>query len=261
MTATAVPTVKKEITPAQVDELKRQMQADAGHGVSTKVEDVIVPQIHVLQPLSPEVLDGPATVSGARPGDFLMGVEIVPGRTGFWFQLCAVTQLWLEFKPIDSGGGFVASYPFTSEGEPPLGAKRYEKMRLRFESGNECIHYRQFCGVAWRNGGGLEYVIPFKSTGHTVAKTWMMEAGRANRFPDGRAPPLYGHIWKLTTSQRKNASGQWYVVDVSAPLILTDPDAAKVVGDPTHAYLMGRALANAFEVGEKVAEVDRVVDA
>jgi len=60
-------------------------------------------------------------------------------------------------------------------------------------------------------------------------------------------------VYKVTTEQRRNASGQWYVVKVDEPLSLLAKEAAAVVGDATKAYHMGEALNAAFESREKQA--------
>lgn len=244
-------------------DIARAMQEDAGRGISTAPQDNIIPQIRIMQPLSPEVLDGVDRVDGARPGDFLAGSQIVPGQQGIWFQPCAFTQQWFEFVPRDRGGGFVTTYPFSGEDRPPPGTVPNGRFKhLNPENGNDVTHWRQLAGVLWRGpGDGLEYVISFRGSGHTTARQWNTEAGRINRQEVGgevRARPLFGHVWKLTTSSRRNALGQWYAVDYGHPVCL-DPavgqleEIARVVGDPGRAYFMGRALARAFESGEKVA--------
>jgi len=246
----------KETAPAVMSELDEQMRKDAGHGVSTDARDNIIPQINVLQPLSPEVLDGPAQVDGAKPGDFLLANKtLIPGKEGIWFQPAKVVQIWLEFTPLAQGGGFVGAHEFVDENQPPPGARRKERFRMVFDNGNECIHYRQMAGIAWIERTGMEYNISFKSTGHTIVKEWMTKAIRSNRFNDGSSRPFYGHIYKLTTSQRRNNAGQWYVIDVGDPVLLSSAAAADIVDNPTKAYRMGQLLAKAFENKEKVAEV------
>lgn len=266
--ATAVAEAKKAAVPAlseldqammTLSELDQAMMEDAGQGISNDAADNLVPQISVLQPLSPEVMDGPTKVEGAAPGCFLLGATVVRGSDGVWFQPCHFDQVWLEFQPLDKGGGFVASHPFRGTGAngmalPPEGSKARDKNRWTLND-NEVIHYRQVAGIAWVDGVGLEYVIPFKSTGHTVAKDWMTTAGRAHRFPDGRQRPLYGHVYRLTTEMRQNASGRWYQVRVGEPVLVTDPVAVEVVRDPGKAYAMGKALCAAFETNQKAAAV------
>jgi len=246
---------------AEVSDLEKLMQGDAGKGVSNRSEDNLVPQISILQPLSPEVLDGPANIAGAKAGDFLVGKRIIAGREGFWFQPCYVDQTWLEFTPLDRGGGFVAQHEFngvdrSGNAVPPQGAVGYGRQKYRMANGNEVVHYRQLAGILWTaeagQSKGLEHVIAFKSTGHTVMRDWMTKAGQL-RFPNGDQHPLFGAVYKVTTEQRRNASGQWYVVKVDEPLSLLAKEAAAVVGDATKAYHMGEALNAAFESREKQA--------
>lgn len=249
-----------------LSEIDQAMQADAGQGISTDASDNMVPQISILQPQSPEVLDGPTKVEGAAPGCFMLGShKIIKGSEGFWFQPCHFDQIWLEFQPLDKGGGFVAAHSFRGVNGsgiaiPPDGAKSKDKNRWTLGD-NEVIHYRQAAGIAWIDGVGLEYVIPFKSTGHTVAKEWMTAAGRANRFPNGQQRPLYGHVYKLTLELRTNASGRWYQIRIGDPVLLGSSPAEQVVGDSLKAYAMGKALCNAFESNVKQADMSAERDA
>ena len=254
---------KKTGDVAVVSALDELMQQHKGAGLSNRAEDNLVPQISILQPLSPEVLEGPDKIAGAKPGDFLVTGKIISGREGFWFQPCFVDQTWLEFTPLQSGGGFVAQHPFvgvdgSGNAVPPPGAMAIGKMRYKMANGNEVIHYRQLAGILWTAEAGqsigLEHVISFKSTGHTVMREWMTKAGQANRFANGDQRPLYGHVYKVTTEQRRNASGQWFAVKVGEPLLLGAKESEAVVGDPMRAFTMGAALSDAFAAKEKRAD-------
>lgn len=243
------------MTPDQEAELEEMMRSSAGAGISNKAEDNLIPQISVLQPLSPEVLEGPARIEGAKAGDFLIGDNFVSGSDGIWFQPCAQNEIWLEFTPLAQGGGFVAQHVFVNEDTPPPGAQRREKNRFVMANGNEVIHYRQWAGLMWDNGVGLEHVINFKSTGHSIAKKWMTKANQADRLADGRPLALYSHIYHLTTSMRQNSSGRWYVIDVGPAIKLGKPESRQAVHDPFRAMAIGEALHHAFENLEKRAAV------
>jgi hypothetical protein len=244
-------------TPAEMSELQRMMQEDAGAGISNRPEDNQIPGIKLLQPLSPQVLDGPGNVPGAKAGDFLMMGRPLKGTEGFWFQPAHMLQQWREFLPLDRGGGFVATYDFDTDAKghpiPPPTVKQVDKYDYEFPNGNVCIHYRQVAGIAWQNGVGLEFAISFKGTGHSIVKVWNTEAGRAHRLPDGRQAPLWSHIYHLTTSQRRNAQGQWYVIDIGPAIAI---DSSEEIPDWRSAYDLGKKLFNAFEKKEKVAAVD-----
>jgi hypothetical protein len=241
------------IPAEEEEELERLMKETAGQGISTSADDNLVPQISVLQPLSPEVLDGPAKIEGAKAGDFLVTDRAIDGREGIWFQPCHQGHIWLEFTPLSQGGGFVAAYEFTGEDSLPPGAQRREKNQFFMPNGNQVIHYRQWAGILWDDGIGLEKVISFKSTGHTVAKEWMTKANQSNRFSNGESRSLPAHIYKLTTSMRRNQSGQWYIINVGDAILITSAEGQRVVQHPARAYNMGMSLLKAFAGQEKRA--------
>lgn len=247
-------------TPAILTDEEALAREFAGAGVSNKAADNIVPQVRVLQPLSPEIVEG--KLPNAKAGDFLMGQTIIPGQEGFWFQPCFWDQQWFEFLPLQSGGGFVASYPWLGEHKgrpiPPQGAKVLDDYHFKMGD-NELIHYRQWSGLAWINKSPLERVINFKSTGHTVARNWNNAAREANRFSDGSVRPLFMHIYHLTTERNSNAKGTWYQISVGNPVLLSaaNEQAKQIVGnDPIAVVRLGSELYKAFQGGERVAEVD-----
>lgn len=259
-----VPTDMPGTSVAVPSDFEQMMREDAGMGVSTRAADNITPSVNVLQPLSPEVIDGPERVEDAAPGDFLLSDNedspIIKGKVGFWFQPVCTTEWWFEFVQRDRGGGFVARYPIRYDDNdqpiPPAGATQDPVMPFRYtfrETGNSCIHYRFIPGIMWQEGHGLEYVIPFHGTGHTVARGWNTRMNR-KRTREGIIYPAFSHVYKLTTMQRKNKMGTWFSIAVGGDTMLAS--AQPVVGeDYVRAYEMGRSLARAFKAGDRVEGV------
>jgi hypothetical protein len=250
---------QQQLTTEEKEEeaLARQF---SGAGISNKAADNIVPQIKIMQPLSPEIVDG--KLPNAKPGDFLIGSSIIPGAEGFWFQPCHWDQLWLEFQPLQSGGGFVASHPWLGDvrGRPNLPAEARAIDDFHYKIGdNELIHYRQWAGLAWIDKHPLERTINFKSTGHTIARNWNNAAREAHRFHDGTVRPLFAHIYKLTTERISNAKGTWYQLKVGEPVLLSNrvQQAKDIVGDDTLSVVkLGAELYKAFAAGDLQAEVE-----
>lgn len=270
----AQPTETKEIIQREktLEDLNpdfvQEMMRDAGMGVSTRPSDNITPSIKVLQPLSPQVLAGPTKITGAKAGDFLLAdtLEIFDGQEGFWFQPVAMTEWWFEFIPRARGGGFVRRLLVkrTEDDEVilPQGVERDPENANHcyfMETDNNCTHYRFIPGMLWREGNGMEYVIPFFSTGHTVARSWNTKWMRL-RFPNGKLMPAFSHLYHVTTKMKTNIQGSWHMIETSKPHLLAN--MTEVLGDPYAAYRMGRALALAFASGALIesADVD-VVDA
>jgi hypothetical protein len=243
----------------QMDDFDKEIYADAGLGIDNRASSNITPSISILQPMSPQVLAGPDQIDDARAGDFwIKGANppIIGGKDGIWFQPAATTEHWFEFVPREQGGGFVARYEaeYDRRGRviPPEGAVQSEENPNSFsfeETGNNCIHYRHVAGFVWIDGIGLEYVISFKGTGHTVARTWNTKRGQ-KRFPNGDQMPIYSHLYHLTTIQKSNKKGTWFQIAVSDGTYLKA--CGEIVGDIRKAKQMGQALALAFKRGEKL---------
>lgn len=257
-------------------EVLNELEGDLGKGVSTDAADNLIPLIYVLHPLSPQVMDGPAQIEGAKGGDIWLknfsGNPIVPGKTGIWFQPCIMYQKWTEWIPRKAGGGFVASYDYNG-GKLPEGAVRdaEEKKRPRYffpDTGNDCVDTRYEAGLMWQEKQPYPYVIPFKSTGHKVSRGWMTKrTGLMKPGRNGGIWPSWTHVYKLTTSLQTNNQGQWYLFEVGTPQFYMPGfqdkparEGLKVVGgDPNRAYMMGKSLAAAFATG-KVQEAPEDVD-
>jgi len=273
----------KDVTKAKTtdvaeldEEFERELQADAGKGVSTEADDNLVPLIYVLQPLSPQVQQGPAYIQGASAGDIWLknaSDPIVKGSEGIWYMPCAMYLRWTEWIPRDKGGGFVASYEYFGRNNPPPGASRDEsekgRPRFRFATGNECVETRYEAGYVWRDGQPMPYVIPFKSTGHTVARGWMTRRGSLRR-KDGTIWPSWSHIYRLTTTTKRNNLGLWYIFNVGDPVLYIPghgkpyEEGLKIVGgDYKAAYKLGKQLEEAFDKGvkrEAAEEMDADID-
>jgi hypothetical protein len=249
--------------------LDKVKEGESGRGLSSAQHDNMIPQLSILQPLSPEVMDGPDAVEGAKAGDFLLGKSVIKAAKGVWFQPVAQAHRLFEFMPLDRGGGFVAEHPIPRSadgkllfvnGEPqmPADVERGTGYERLFPNGNHLIHYRHWAGYLWLDKRSpTPCVIAFKSTGHTVARNWMTRANslRLEAFPDKRLD-LFSHVYHLTTAQRRNAKGQWYELVVGEHRALDDkqsPKIKEVLADHDFAYEEAEKLDRDFSAGDKVA--------
>lgn len=260
---------QQELAEQMDPELLRELEGDMGKGVSTDAADNLVPLIYVLHPLSPQCMDGPLQIEGAKGGDIWLKNfsenPIVPGKEGIWFMPCVMYQKWTEWIPRKAGGGFIASYDYNG-GKLPEGAVRdeQEKKRPKYffpDTGHDCVDTRYEAGIVWSGGMPFPYVIPFKSTGHKVSRAWMTKRMSLIRRMGNSSGiwPAWSHVYKLTTSLQHNAEGQWYLFDVGAPVFYMPGVQDKpfkqgleiVGGDPKRAYQLGKGLSEAFQSGAK----------
>jgi uncharacterized protein YbaR (Trm112 family) len=265
-------TKTKTQVPAQVGSMRERFIRDAGKGVSTKAADNLVPLLQVLQPLSPQVLaKNAAQIKGAAPGDFICKSvgEVYSADDGIWFQPVGMYQEWIEWTPRTQGGGFAGRHPYNG-GEPPKGAKVKPQERNRptaYTLGkNDLVDTRYIPGLMWHNGEAVPLVIPFVSTGHAVARAWNTK--QLHLQHDGRILPAFAAVYLLKTRAAKNNLGEWFKIDVSAPVVLFDDldkdkankKAEEIVGDCVEAWEKGRELNVSFESGEKVAAAGETIE-
>jgi hypothetical protein len=252
--------------------LKERAKASAGRGVSTDQADNLIPLVYVLQGLSPQVNKrGDAYVEGAEPGDFWIrnaAVPIIKGAEGLIFQPCSFDKEWVEWIPLDDGGGFVGRFPFkavvetsaiekgrevkgfTLNGRPLTQVKdpRTNRTSLQTEAGNDLVETRYHTGfVNFADGAIAPYVIPFKSTGHTSSRAWMGLIMR--KIDDGEIVPAWCYTYKLVTKHRKNKQGEWFVIEAQ--------DHAPIKTEEE--FNRGEALWQALKKGEKTFDEETEV--
>jgi hypothetical protein len=201
--------------------LKTQLAEHAGKGTSQAAEDNLIPLIYTLQANSPQAgRRNPAYIDGAKEGDFwLKGTRTVfDGDEGFLFQPCHFSKDWVEWIPRAQGGGLVGRFPHCpddaveTEVESDDQPGQMQKKMIR-PNGNEMIETRYHIGfVMFPDGRAAPYAIPFKSTGHTVSKQWMV---LMNSQQTGAAiDASWAHVYRLTTKSKTNKAGTWNQVDV-----------------------------------------------
>lgn len=230
--------------------LATKVAADAGKGVSTLAEDNIVPLVRVLQALSPQCNKrDPDYVEGAEAGSIWLrnsGLPAISGETGFLFQPCFFSKAVLEWVSRDGGGGLVAQHAERPESAREVDdPKNANRKRWVMPNGNELQETRNHVGyVLLPDGSAHPYVIPFSGTGHTVSRQWMVLLNQ--KQINGNKAPGFASLYRLTTKERHNAKGTWFVFAVADAGWVTTPEE----------YERGSALYDSFAKGEKSIEAD-----
>jgi hypothetical protein len=228
--------------------LERMAQEDAGQGVSNRSEDKFYPLMTVLQPLSPQVDENhQAYVNGAKAGAiWLRNFEtpIVKGTEGIVVQPIMMYEEFVEWVPRERGGGMV-SRSFKRHAN----ARCVDKATNRWKIGeNELRETRMWVVIVWVDNAPVPFIIPCQGTQNTFARQWNTIIGQQFNA-NGTVTPAWGNLWRLTTKQRTNSKGTWYV--------FTFEHEQKVRDTPT--YMAGRQLhavvKEAVEQGRALSEV------
>ncbi len=246
--------------PASTESFTSKFKDDIGKGFSTSAADKMVPMLRVLQALSPQVKStNPAYIQGAKEGMILMNgapTPVVDGDEGFLFQHCHHTKHIVEWIPRESGGGLVGRHSFVpadhetmDNAGPRLGARKVsEKNRTKWimpGSNNELTETRYHTGnVILGPGMIMPFTIPFSGSGHQVSKAWHSQLDMYKSVVS-----VWGLLWRITTKPRRNAMGEWFVLDPKfIGYVEEDPIG---YGDIDQLYRAGRMLHDSMETGDR----------
>lgn len=199
-----------------------------GAGVPTDQSDFLIPMAKVLDAKSPEVEKrGASYVPGAEAGDILIKNAphpLIKGEDGFLFQACYRDAAVIEWIPRNKGGGggggFIARHP-----QDFLQTSKDKEQRPHPENKTKLIWFRKSTGnllVETRYVGGyaitdddppMPLVLPFSSTGHTIAKQWNMLIA-SKRINGGKAD-IWLVYYRITSKLRQRQDQSWYLFDIT----------------------------------------------
>jgi hypothetical protein len=173
-------------------------------------DDFALPFLRLLTSTSPEV----GEVEGAMPGMVYNTVtgQLYDGKKGITVIPCAYVRQYIEWAPRGQGSGApIAIYPATSDilsrtHREPGDNKDYLDNGNYVE--NTANHY-----VLVIDGNVPEpALITMKSTQLKKSRKWnsMMMSTKMMGKNGPFTPPMYSHLYRLTTQAESNDKGKWY---------------------------------------------------
>lgn len=178
-----------------------------------------VPLLYILQDLSSQVKKrDPEYIEGAEAGMFYNNVtrKLFGGAEGLTVIQVYMKHSFNLWVPRDEGGGFRGELT-VAEGEALL------RICTRNDKGHDIIggdgpfkglqlvdtrtHYL----IVLHKDGTLEPIaLPLTSTGIAESKKWMTNSQNLTQS----RKPIFSQKWKITTTTKSNAQGEWFVVRV-----------------------------------------------
>lgn len=240
--------------PAVVD-----FEADSGMGMEqVSQDDLVIPFVKLLQANSPEV----DHEKGIIPGMFFNVAtgEAFSGKEGISFVPIYLDKKYVEWTPIEKGGGLIAQYEIADKIVQELVAKQGKYKALEMSNGNELVETHYMYAAMLPNLNPV--IIAFTSTKLSQLKNWLT---KLNYFQVPTAsgkkvvPPIFAHKVKLLSEKQTNKSGQDYynvkfgtvAADLASSLIDTkNPDEVQM-------YVMAKDTCEAIKAGK--AKVDFTV--
>lgn len=186
----------------------------AGQGFETHtLDDYALPFLGLLQALSP-ILE---SRDDLRPGMVINTVtkDAYDGKAGVKFVPAATRHEFVEWKPRDQGGGFVASHEVSSELVRRLTSNGKTVGMLKTPDGNDLVETFYVYGLVVDDEGGYGHaVVSFESTKIKKYRAWMTKAKTIQLTvgnPPRRIPaPLFSHVYRLRTVSEKNKKGSYF---------------------------------------------------
>lgn len=223
------------VPPSQAKQVSPENQMDwSGEDMptgfeNTRPEDFGIPFLSLMQKGSPEVdEDHPdhetRKIEGIEQGMIIntLSREIVYHKdesNPLLFLPVTHEKLYQEWKPRNQGGGFVQSH-----NSPVILTQctRNEKNKDILPNGNEIITTSYFAGFLLGHGEPIRTIIALSSTQLKKARAWlnMMQSIKIN----GRIPPMYSHIYNITTVKEQNDEGTWWGWKIEINRVLTKAD-------------------------------------
>jgi hypothetical protein len=174
-------------------------------------EDFALPFLKLLTNTSPEV----GEVDGAMPG-FIMNTvtgELHDGKKGIMVIPVAYVRQYIEWAPRGSGSGApVSVFPATSDilsrtHREPGDNKDY------LDNGNYIENTANHYVMVITDAGIPEpALITMKSTQLKKSRKWnsMLMSTKLMGKNGPFTPPMYSHIYRLTTQAESNDKGKWF---------------------------------------------------
>lgn len=190
----------------------------AGSGFENQTsDDYSIPFINILQALSPQLQERDDLKAGML-FNTVTG-EAFKGSEGIAFIPATTRHQFVEFKPRDQGGGFVAAYEINDPLVKAAQEASTEFGKYSTPAGNELIETFYVYGIAIdAEGNTSDAVIAFNSTKIKKYKAWQTKAKTIQiALPSGkRIPaPLWAHRYRLKSVQEKNNKGSFHNFDIA----------------------------------------------
>lgn len=198
---------------------------------NTRTEDLGIPFLIIVQKGSPEVDKTHADyktkrIEGAEVGSIVNTVtrEIVGGEAeAAIFIPCSYERAFVEWKPRDTGGGFVRQHASDSI---LATVQRGEDNRDYLPNGNVIVTTAYFFGMLVKEDGATEKcVISMTSTQLKKARLWLNMAMQLKVNVGGEKiqAPLFSHRYALTTVPEQNQDGSWMGWHVETDGMVSNP--------------------------------------
>lgn len=214
---------KKAVAKKESTEMSTSfMEDDAGAGFENADGDsYAIPFLKLLQSTSKACKKSSGEyIKGAEEGFIMDTVTKDFFEDGLRIIPCAFTRSFIEWIPVDDGGGFVAKH--TPENLP--GYTTNEDGKWITKDGHELVDTREhFILYETADGTWVPALLAMTSTNLKVSRQ-MMSMLRQTKLPSGKRAPMYGCVIKLSTIPQSDGDFDWFIYKVEGDGFVPDED-------------------------------------
>jgi hypothetical protein len=194
--------MKSELSLFAMDKKVPSFLTDAGNAAGNEavtLDDIAVPQLKILQPLSPELMMG---IPNAKAGLF------INSATHDVYETIHIVNLMYEhnfviFKTRDAGGGKVAQATTRAEAREQIEAMPGSP--VDYQIVDTGVH--SMLGLNPDGSPASPLIMYCSSTRKAISDAWNTQIQlRCQEF----SVPRYASVWELSVTQRTNNKGTWY---------------------------------------------------
>tara|TARA_Y100001938_G_scaffold150764_1_gene243293 strand:+ start:2385 stop:3176 length:792 start_codon:yes stop_codon:yes gene_type:complete len=214
---------KKEVAVATAGELAVLDDDLFSEGTGLEAlgtEDYALPFLRVIQSNSPQIKKSEPTkyIEGAEEGDLFntLTKQVFRGEEGALVVPCAYVKKFIEWVPIDQGGGLVRDdHPASIVNQCTRSA---DNRQLLLDNGNEIVETSQYFLMLVDNEEVPEQVLlSCTSTQLTFARRWntmLRTAHVKNNAGESVLAPMFAYTYRIKTGIQSNNRGSWYGLSV-----------------------------------------------
>ena len=201
-------------------DIMSDLMQDSGEGTVFNSDEMQIPYIRLAQAMSPQVTKGDGKfIKGLAAGDIFNNLtnEYWDGETGLKVIPCYLVTKYIEWIPMEKGGGFVQEIP---PGDPVIGkvVREQDPVRDVLPNGNEMVVTDNiFCLVMNADGALQPAIMDMKVTQLKVSRRWKtqlammppLEVTHEDKVVKWK-PPSFGSVWNVTAVTETNKNNKTY---------------------------------------------------
>lgn len=237
--------------------LRDELTAHLGEGMNDMdAGDFALPFLKIIQALSPEKKrNKPEYLAEAQEGDFVNSVtrELFPREPGVAVVRVAFRKRWLEWLPIDAGGGLLGIYDSAQEAEqkrrPVTGNEKQD---------SEIVETHEIFCLQLTEHGWKPVVFPWSKSKLPASRRWnglvADQTARRWKIAESDQPlPASAVVYQLSSVSKTGKKGDYYVPTVRAMCLA--PEAAYRAAKNLRQSILGGAVKTSYQQ-EDITEVE-----